>query len=396
MPVPQLVNEETHVSDPLTPLSKCKECAFAAEFYKTHPLALQFSCKRALLIGIEDYKGEGGSHMAEEAKFMLRAPLKDVKLMEETLIKLGFQVTLITNVQERKSFLQHVDEYVESLKATKLVHGDKVLSVFMYSGHGFQVAGETYMRLGGIGSNEIDRMGAKEDWRDNHGRVGVQELSNKLQEGCDTNVLVLDCCRKIPGETLSDTMRMILVGVDEVLKPENPLEPADEGRWVQINGKGFYPRVLNLSGKTVILFAASPGKAAQERRIQRSQRMFGFASPPVSGSRSEVVAISSHEDQKHRSIFTGHLVEVLQNTQYKEIHELAREAASRVYDETKIAGDRQTQLAWCLSNLPLLSELYLDAPLINHCPDYMSGTENPPQGTRTIGQVLPLMLPSRL
>lgn len=84
--------------------------------------ALQGQEKYALLIGNEDYKNEIGP---------LNRPIKDVSLIEKSLVSLDFKVVKVSNgnfVDIRKAIAEHVKKVNAA--------GPNAISFFYYAGHG--------------------------------------------------------------------------------------------------------------------------------------------------------------------------------------------------------------------------------------------------------------------
>jgi formylglycine-generating enzyme required for sulfatase activity len=132
-----------------------------------------FSQKKiALVIGNASY-----------ADAPLRNPVNDASDVASTLRRLGFSVTLKTNVNKRD-----MESAVRNFKSV-LSKGD--IALFYYSGHGMQVSGSNYLvPVGETILNETDiRYNAME----------AQYVMDNMQDaGASVNIVILDACRDNP------------------------------------------------------------------------------------------------------------------------------------------------------------------------------------------------------
>jgi len=129
-----------------------------------------FSIRKALVIGNAEYSTSA-----------LRNPVNDARKVEATLQKLGFEVTLKTNLDKR-----HFDTAINAF-TTEIQPTDEVL--FYYSGHGTQVEGENFLIP--VGIEIVDEIGCKYD------AVNCNGLIERLQKAA-LSIIVLDACRDNP------------------------------------------------------------------------------------------------------------------------------------------------------------------------------------------------------
>jgi len=130
----------------------------------------------ALVVGNADYQIKEGK---------LKNAADDAKAVASTLHKLGYQVTLLTDIQTAQAFEQAADQFIAQLPG-------KDMAVFFYSGHGMQAEdGLNYL----IPTQEnIDSA-----YQIKHKALGVQYLIDGMkQQRASLNLLILDACRDNP------------------------------------------------------------------------------------------------------------------------------------------------------------------------------------------------------
>jgi uncharacterized caspase-like protein len=128
---------------------------------------------RALVIGNGAYPGKP-----------LANPVNDAMLMSETLKGVGFQTTVVTDV-DLKSMRKAVREFGDSLRP-----GD--VALFYYAGHGAQMNGENYL-FPRDAPEEIREFEAE----DSCFKTAVP-LAAMESAGSGLNIVILDCCRNNP------------------------------------------------------------------------------------------------------------------------------------------------------------------------------------------------------
>ncbi len=130
----------------------------------------------ALVVGNADYQIKEGK---------LKNAADDAKAVANTLRKLGYQVTLLTDIQTAQAFEQAADQFIAQLPG-------KDMAVFFYSGHGMQAEdGLNYL----IPTQE--NIGSA--YQIKHKALGVQYLIDGMkQQRASLNLLILDACRDNP------------------------------------------------------------------------------------------------------------------------------------------------------------------------------------------------------
>ena len=199
----------------------------------------------ALVIGNGGYGAEIGS---------LRNPANDAKLMAKTLKKLGFDVTLALDV-DQKEMKRRIRDFGAALAAG----GPQTTGLFYYAGHGVQVDGENFLLP--IGA-EIQR----------EGDVSVEAVSAntvlaQMQYGNSegVNLVFLDACRNNP---LSRGFRAATRGLARVDAPRGSFvgystAPGD----VSVDGSGVNsPYATALADELL-----KPGEAIEE--VHRAVRL---------------------------------------------------------------------------------------------------------------------------
>jgi len=153
-----------------------EEPRVGSESRAVRPLAKKVvSDKRvALVIGNSEYASAG----------VLRNPLNDAQAVSKSLQSLGFEVTTITNADQKK-MERSIGEFGKKLKQNKGV------GFFYYAGHGMQFDGENYLL-----PTDIDPS-TEEDVR--YDAVPLGKLMNQLRDADNgLNMVVLDACRNNP------------------------------------------------------------------------------------------------------------------------------------------------------------------------------------------------------
>lgn len=130
--------------------------------------------RHALVIGNSAYEGAG---------LRLANPVKDAELVADTLGKLGFEVTLATNLS-RRAIHEALDKHIARLT------GDGVGLVF-YSGHGIGFKGANYL----IPVNGWPREPAQLETD----AVSLDDVVRRLSRlGNRLNIVIVDACRDSP------------------------------------------------------------------------------------------------------------------------------------------------------------------------------------------------------
>ena len=131
----------------------------------------------ALVVGNGDYAAEIGK---------LKNPTSDATLMAKTLTDLGFEVSLVTDA-DQKAMKRAIREFGQKLRGT----GPNGIGLFYYAGHGVQVDGENFLLP--IGA-EIEAEGDVE-----LEAVSASSILSQMQfAGNAVNLVFLDACRNNP------------------------------------------------------------------------------------------------------------------------------------------------------------------------------------------------------
>ena len=131
----------------------------------------------ALVVGNGDYAPEIGR---------LKNPVNDAQLMADTLKGLGFEVSLVTDA-DQKAMKRAIREFGQKLRET----GPNGIGLFYYAGHGVQVDGENFLLP--IGA-EIQAEGDVE-----LEAVSASSVLSQMQfAGNAVNLAFLDACRNNP------------------------------------------------------------------------------------------------------------------------------------------------------------------------------------------------------
>ena len=167
-------------------------------------ISLSAQNRTSLVIGNSDY---------ETAP--LRNPVNDARDVASTLINLGFNVMLFTDLNHQR-MENAIRAFENSLSA-----GD--IALFYFSGHGMQVDGINYLIP--IGENIRSENEVK------FNAIPADQILEKLRSaGCDINIIILDACR------------------------DNPFSFYRSGT------KGFAP--MNAPSGSIICYSTSPGSVA--------------------------------------------------------------------------------------------------------------------------------------
>ena len=125
-----------------------------------------------------------GDYAAEIGK--LKNPSSDAQLMADTLKGLGFEVSLVTDA-DQKAMKRAIREFGQKLRET----GPNGIGLFYYAGHGVQVDGENFLLP--IGA-EIQAEGDVE-----LEAVSASSILSQMQfAGNAVNLVFLDACRNNP------------------------------------------------------------------------------------------------------------------------------------------------------------------------------------------------------
>ena len=131
----------------------------------------------ALVVGNGDYAADIGK---------LKNPASDAQMMADTLTGLGFEVSLVTDA-DQKAMKRAIREFGQKLRAT----GPNGIGLFYYAGHGVQVDGENFLLP--IGA-EIQAEGDVE-----LEAVSASSILSQMQfAGNAVNLVFLDACRNNP------------------------------------------------------------------------------------------------------------------------------------------------------------------------------------------------------
>ena len=165
--------------------------------------------KLALLIGNSYYK-----NISE-----LDNPTNDVNEVSKKLVKLDFEVGTILNVNSRREFKNHINNFKH-----KLNNNENSIGLFYYAGHAVQVEGENYLIPIESQIEEVT------DLEDEAIRLAYIMKTIELA-GSSMNMYFIDACRDNPFRGFS---RSLNTGLANQISPEG----------------------------SVIVFSAGPGKVA--------------------------------------------------------------------------------------------------------------------------------------
>jgi len=130
--------------------------------------------RQALVIGNSEYRHAG----------RLRNPVNDARAIGSTLQQLGFDVTLLTDADQRK-MERAIRDFGDELRSRRGV------GLFYYAGHGMQFDGENYLLPTDINPS------TEEDVR--YDAVPLGKLLAQMRAADNAmNVVVLDACRNNP------------------------------------------------------------------------------------------------------------------------------------------------------------------------------------------------------
>lgn len=129
--------------------------------------------RTALIIGNANYRSEG----------RLNNPVNDATDIADSLRKLGFEVTLVTDAN-----IQQMEQAIEQFNRQLRQGG---VGLFYFSGHGIQVEGENYLI-------PIDtKLNREQDVR--YEAYPVGKLLNAVEDAANqANIIILDACRNNP------------------------------------------------------------------------------------------------------------------------------------------------------------------------------------------------------
>ncbi len=130
--------------------------------------------RQALVIGNSEYRHAG----------RLRNPVNDARAIGSTLQQLGFDVTLLTDADQRK-MERTIREFGDQLRQRKGV------GLFYYAGHGMQFDGENYLLPTDINPSTEEDV--------SYDAVPLGKLLAQMRAaGNGMNVVILDACRNNP------------------------------------------------------------------------------------------------------------------------------------------------------------------------------------------------------
>jgi len=131
----------------------------------------------ALIIGNSAYGPDIGG---------LLNPVNDARLMGQVLGRLGFQVEIVADA-DQKTMKRAIARFGEKLR----IAGRGATGLFFYAGHGIQSRGINYLiPLGAMIQAEADL--------DIEAVAADSVLSQMEEAGTSTNIIILDACRNMP------------------------------------------------------------------------------------------------------------------------------------------------------------------------------------------------------
>jgi formylglycine-generating enzyme required for sulfatase activity len=183
-----------------------------------------FSQKRiALVIGNADYDGNA----------KLNNPARDAQLIASSLKNCQFNVILKNNLDKR-GLVKAIDSF-----SRKIRESPSCISLFYYSGHGLQHAGENYI----IPLHSLIETDVDPDMEVKTECVQINDILSSMQRaGSQMNIIILDACRDDP---MSNSFKR---GVGE---------------------KGLAV-MSSANDNTYIIYSTSPGRVADDGRGKNS------------------------------------------------------------------------------------------------------------------------------
>ncbi len=116
----------------------------------------------------------------------LRNPINDAKDMARVLRKIGFEVTVKTNLNQR-SMGKYIREFTQKLSQHQIAVG-----LFYFSGHGAQANGENFLI-------PIDNRKIQDQYDLESYAVHADKLVKRMQDATNhVNIIILDACRDNP------------------------------------------------------------------------------------------------------------------------------------------------------------------------------------------------------
>ena len=158
----------------------------------------------------------------------LRNPVRDARLMAETLTQIGFQVTALENVGRR--------ELLAGMRQWLIASADAEVRAFFFAGHGVQYRGASFLIPVDATFLAEDEIPAK-----SVDLAQVVEPLSRMREG--VNFVIMDACRADPAALLTRVQR-------RTRSLENPV------------GTGLAP--MPAPRGTVIAYSTSPGALAAD------------------------------------------------------------------------------------------------------------------------------------
>jgi len=132
-------------------------------------LTLSANNKVALVIGNKNYTNQTG----------LNNPIKDAKLIRDTLHSMGFEVLEAYN-KDLNGLGNKLDKFIAKARNTKV-------AVVYYAGHGIGVGGRNYLIPIGVSNLSVDNLGRK--------LMSVDELKGAVAKAKGFGVVLFDACR---------------------------------------------------------------------------------------------------------------------------------------------------------------------------------------------------------
>ncbi len=160
--------------------------------YENDPDAMQITGKEALIVGNSAYTEKGAA---------LKNPKNDARCVSEALKALGFNVEVALDLAEYDDFKDVVDKFAARLKKHESSKTYGCVGIFMFAGHAIELKGSNYLlhcnfRYSDIGSQGMAAKSALVETLDKH--MSSQAIMKIMEENCNTNILILDCCRNNP------------------------------------------------------------------------------------------------------------------------------------------------------------------------------------------------------
>lgn len=204
--------------------------------------------KEALLIG-------NSAYVQKDA--VLKNPANDVKTMKKVLESLGFNVVCKVDLMTGEEIQDCVREFGKRLEEKYERKGDGgCVSLFMFAGHAIEINGTNYLLHCGYTNDDLISKGltpATVFENPLSGYVSMQMVLATIEPVCNTNILIMDCCRNNPFAAALRAKPASKIKKTGRQSKSSEKEEKDKGL------AAIYP-----SGSSFVMLAAAPGFTAAD------------------------------------------------------------------------------------------------------------------------------------